>query len=213
VERVAQIGGGVDVGGVLDRDRERDVERVQSECAVWQPLRGWERVGAAIQSCGPAKRRPHRLGTDSETCRKRIANRIKELQPKASNRKIAKTLGVGKDTVRRDTGANAPLGRRKASKNKEGSGANAPPVSGAKAVGAQNETSSSWQKLLCRCLPLNRSPLRLGPRQSWLGTARWPCRSRSACSRLMSQVRRMGLSKYLADGLATRACPGAPSLP
>jgi hypothetical protein len=39
--------------------------------------------------------------------RQRIVKRIKELQPAASNRQIARTLGVGKDTVSRDLGANA----------------------------------------------------------------------------------------------------------
>jgi hypothetical protein len=38
--------------------------------------------------------------------RGRIANRIRELQPKVSNRKIAKALGVGETTVRRDTAPN-----------------------------------------------------------------------------------------------------------
>jgi N6-adenosine-specific RNA methylase IME4 len=42
--------------------------------------------------------------------RKRIALRIKELQPEVSNRRIAKTLGVGHDTIDRalGRGANAP---------------------------------------------------------------------------------------------------------
>src|ERR1700694_1415392 len=48
--------------------------------------------------------------------RKRIAQRIKELQPKASNRQIAKVLGVGRSTVDRDTGPNGPAADRKASK-------------------------------------------------------------------------------------------------
>jgi hypothetical protein len=38
---------------------------------------------------------------------------IKALQPKVSNRKIAKMLGVHHRTIDRDTGANAPLGRTK----------------------------------------------------------------------------------------------------
>ena len=40
--------------------------------------------------------------------RKRIALKIKELQPKASNRAIAKTLGVDESTVRADTAAGNP---------------------------------------------------------------------------------------------------------
>jgi N6-adenosine-specific RNA methylase IME4 len=40
--------------------------------------------------------------------RKQIAQRIKELQPKASNRQIARTLGVSHTQVARDTGTNVP---------------------------------------------------------------------------------------------------------
>jgi N6-adenosine-specific RNA methylase IME4 len=50
---------------------------------------------------------------------------------KLSSRKIAKVLNVGKDTVNRDLGANAPPGNKKAKQNKGGknvSGANAPPA-------------------------------------------------------------------------------------
>jgi|SRR6516165_9625655 len=45
--------------------------------------------------------------------RKRIVLRIKELQPKASNRQIAKTLGVHHDTVDRDVGGNPPRRAKK----------------------------------------------------------------------------------------------------
>jgi N6-adenosine-specific RNA methylase IME4 len=47
--------------------------------------------------------------------RKRIANRIKELQPTASNRSLSKMLGVGHDTIDRDVGrgANAPSDQKK----------------------------------------------------------------------------------------------------
>jgi N6-adenosine-specific RNA methylase IME4 len=48
--------------------------------------------------------------------RKRIAARIKQLQPKASNRKIANTLGVGNRTIDRDVAPNGALGTKKASK-------------------------------------------------------------------------------------------------
>ena len=37
--------------------------------------------------------------------RKRVAAQIKELQPKVSNRQIARTLGVDKRTIGRDVGA------------------------------------------------------------------------------------------------------------
>ncbi|WP_166294360.1 MT-A70 family methyltransferase [Bradyrhizobium sp. 2S1] len=63
--------------------------------------------------------------------RKRVALKIKQLQPKASNRQIAKVLGVNRSTVDRDTGANAPPAGTKASKISAGqtsAGANAPPV-------------------------------------------------------------------------------------
>jgi N6-adenosine-specific RNA methylase IME4 len=63
--------------------------------------------------------------------RKRIAQRIKELQPAASNRQIAKVLGVNRSTVDRDTGANAPLADKKTSKinaDQTDAGANAPPI-------------------------------------------------------------------------------------
>src|SRR5882672_2911427 len=70
--------------------------------------------------------------------RKRIAQRIKELQPKVSNRAIAKTLGVNRSTVDRDTGANAPRGEKTASKSngdQSSAGANAPPdIAGAAAA-------------------------------------------------------------------------------
>jgi N6-adenosine-specific RNA methylase IME4 len=62
--------------------------------------------------------------------RKRLAAKIKALQPKASNRQIAKTLGVSKDTVRGDLGGEkSPRQSKKAIKNKGvngGSGENSP---------------------------------------------------------------------------------------
>jgi N6-adenosine-specific RNA methylase IME4 len=53
----------------------------------------------------------------SAEARKRIANRIKELQPEASNRQIAKTLGVGSRTVDRDTAPNGARSRENVSRN------------------------------------------------------------------------------------------------
>ena len=63
--------------------------------------------------------------------RKRIAARIKELQPAVRNRQIARTLGVRHDTIDRDLGrgANAPGAENNARQNKgpnESRGANAP---------------------------------------------------------------------------------------
>jgi hypothetical protein len=65
--------------------------------------------------------------------RKKIAERIKQLQPQASNRQIAKVLGTGKDTINRAVGANAPAQNEKANDSKAdktSGGANAPPLSG-----------------------------------------------------------------------------------
>lgn len=64
--------------------------------------------------------------------RKRIAERIKQLQPKASNRAIAKTLGVGETTVRRDTAPNGAPGGKNTSHN-----------NGAKSSGAPNGAQSA----------------------------------------------------------------------
>lgn len=64
--------------------------------------------------------------------RKRIAQRIKELQPVVSNRRIARTLGVGHDTIDRDlgrNGANAPMeseNSRETNGTQGGNGADAP---------------------------------------------------------------------------------------
>ena len=66
----------------------------------------------------------------------RIATHIKALQPKASNRQIAKTIGADERTVRRDTAANAAPVEKTAKENRDESGrsaANAAP-SGAQAA-------------------------------------------------------------------------------
>jgi N6-adenosine-specific RNA methylase IME4 len=59
--------------------------------------------------------------------RKEIAKLIKDKQPKASNRQIAKTLGVVEGTIRNDTAQNYAPAAKKASKN-----------NGAKTPAAQN---------------------------------------------------------------------------
>ena len=51
---------------------------------------------------------------------------IKALQPKVSNRQIAKTLGVGKKTVDRDLGQMTQRPGKNASKNKTAGGPNGP---------------------------------------------------------------------------------------
>jgi N6-adenosine-specific RNA methylase IME4 len=50
--------------------------------------------------------------------RKRIAKRIKELQPQVSNRAIAGALGVDEGTIRGDIAENSAPGEKKANKNK-----------------------------------------------------------------------------------------------
>lgn len=69
--------------------------------------------------------------------RKKIAARIKELQPGASNRQIAKVLGVDETTVRRDSAANAASADKKKNNPKADGAApaaNAASVSGAAAA-------------------------------------------------------------------------------
>ena len=73
--------------------------------------------------------------------RKRIATRIKQLQPKASNRQIAMTLGVSEGTVRNDTAQNYARPSEKptetASSNGDGAQNYAPsPLTGAVAAQA-----------------------------------------------------------------------------
>jgi N6-adenosine-specific RNA methylase IME4 len=71
----------------------------------------------------------------SAEARKRIAVRIKEMQPKASNRRIAKALGTSEITVRRDTATNVAKGAKKAPKETTKNATYvAPAVSGAKAA-------------------------------------------------------------------------------
>jgi N6-adenosine-specific RNA methylase IME4 len=59
--------------------------------------------------------------------RKKIAERIKALQPRVSNRQIARTLGVGAKTIDRDVGvaSNDARAGKKSNKNKGGSSATA----------------------------------------------------------------------------------------
>jgi N6-adenosine-specific RNA methylase IME4 len=71
--------------------------------------------------------------------RKRIAQRIKELQPKVSNRQIAKTLGVDHKTVSNDlAGENSPRSAKKISeitqRNPSGGEFSPPAVAGAEAA-------------------------------------------------------------------------------
>jgi N6-adenosine-specific RNA methylase IME4 len=72
--------------------------------------------------------------------RKKIAERIKALQPRVSNRQIAKTLGVGRSTIDRDTGSNGPRGKKKANENK---GTNSAAGSNGPRAGADAEGSGA----------------------------------------------------------------------
>ena len=70
--------------------------------------------------------------------RKKIGALIKELQPKASNRTIAKALNTDRRTIDRDQVGHLPHpAAKKANKSNDGGGANAPlraPISGAQAA-------------------------------------------------------------------------------
>jgi N6-adenosine-specific RNA methylase IME4 len=80
--------------------------------------------------------------------RKRIAKRIKQLQPAASTRAIGKTLGADHKTVSQDLGENSPGDSKKANKNKGGSGENSPRLSGEEAakIAARAERVSVQQQ-------------------------------------------------------------------
>lgn len=58
--------------------------------------------------------------------RKRIAERIKELQPETTNRQIARTLGVGSSTIDRDVAPNGATPPRKPSESANSDGETAP---------------------------------------------------------------------------------------
>jgi N6-adenosine-specific RNA methylase IME4 len=63
--------------------------------------------------------------------RKRIAKRIKELQPQVSNRQIGRTMGVHHDTIDRDLGGNPPPTQTAANESNASSrqiGGNPPPA-------------------------------------------------------------------------------------
>jgi hypothetical protein len=72
--------------------------------------------------------------------RKRLALRIKQLQPEASNRAIAKALGASHQTIGRDVGPDGPSASQKANGNNEAasaSGPNGPPRERSGAEAAQ----------------------------------------------------------------------------
>lgn len=81
--------------------------------------------------------------------RKKIAARIKALQPKASNRQIAKVLGASHTQVNRDLGTDVPVdgkGSKKTKAAKDGGGTNVPALSGADAAKAVAKTEAKEQR-------------------------------------------------------------------
>lgn len=90
----------------------------------------------------------------------RVASRIKKLQPKVSNRQIAKVLGVNRSTVDRDTGPNGPPADKKTNKvntDKAALGPNGPPVfagaAAAKLVARKENTVDRRDEERCRSPP------------------------------------------------------------
>ncbi|MGY2845638.1 N6-adenosine-specific RNA methylase IME4 [Bradyrhizobium sp. USDA 4509] len=103
------------------------------EADRWKAVgRGFDDINAFLDSI---KLDSFRMVAES---RKRIASRIKELQPEASNRQLAKLVGVDERTMRRDVAANAAAATENPSKNKESQVATAaiaaPTISGAVAA-------------------------------------------------------------------------------
>jgi N6-adenosine-specific RNA methylase IME4 len=95
----------------------------------------WKQCGTGYKTIDAFMRgiriEDHKLVAEA---RKKIAALIKAAEPRTSNRAIAKAVGAGKDTVRRDLGgANAPRRGKNAREINEGGGANAP-LSGAEAA-------------------------------------------------------------------------------
>jgi phage N-6-adenine-methyltransferase len=88
--------------------------------------------GNGWKSCGPGFTEVNAfldsIRLDEFRQRKRIASRIKALQPQASNRQIGKTLGVAGRTIDRDLATNVAPSGNKASKNNESGATNVAPV-------------------------------------------------------------------------------------
>lgn len=76
--------------------------------------------------------------------RKKIAARIKYLQPNASHRKIAKVLGIGKNTINRDLGPNEPVCETEPNGNGAETSSHGPigPLSGQAAARAVQSTEA-----------------------------------------------------------------------
>jgi hypothetical protein len=110
-------------------------ERVLSNLELMLQNDNWRRVGGGFDDINeflatiPLDR--FRIVVEQ---RKHLAARIKELQPDASNRQIAKMVGVSRKTIDRDVGTNVPPQSEKVKANQQLLGTNVPPVSGAQAA-------------------------------------------------------------------------------
>src|SRR5262249_50646896 len=79
--------------------------------------------------------------------RKRIVERIRELQPEVSNRTIAKVVGVDEITVRRDTATNVAPDLKISNENKDGNSewaTNAAPAGTSPVRGTQGTGENEW---------------------------------------------------------------------
>jgi N6-adenosine-specific RNA methylase IME4 len=101
--------------------------------------------------------------------RQRIALRIKELQPTASNRQIARTLGVSHQTVGRDTGPSGPQAspndRRDDTRSGDGGPSRPPPAnfSGARAAKLVGRRETASADRLARVAADEARVLKLAP--------------------------------------------------
>jgi hypothetical protein len=108
---------------------------------------------------------------------KKIPKRIKELQPDASNRRIANALGVSHQTIGRDTGPNGPMEAEKLQENQSGAGPNVPPqpLTGAEAAKLAERCEERKQRDLeaeqkrMELLPPNLSRRPIGGTRWWSG--------------------------------------------
>jgi N6-adenosine-specific RNA methylase IME4 len=106
--------------------------------------------------------------------RRRIALKIKQLQPKASNRAIAKVVGADERTVRRDTAAiAAPTAKtsNKINEQKTSTAANAAPViagaAAAKLVARRENVEDRRDERLAKIAEIARGNIALGTSQCY----------------------------------------------
>jgi hypothetical protein len=91
---------------------------------------GWQQVGGGFTDVNTfldgIRLDEFRVITED---RKRIAKRIKELQPKASNRAIGRMLGVDNTTINADVGGNPPVAKHKGQQDQRDAAEDpAPPI-------------------------------------------------------------------------------------